>query len=117
MLQLIHPDQSGFLKGRHIGNNIRLIIDIIEFTELNDIPGAILLLDIQKAFDSVNHTFLLKALKRFNFGDKFIEWVCTLYSGRKSYVENHGYLTKAIHMERGKMPYFRAVPSPLMYFC
>ena len=30
---LIHPDQSGFLKGRNIGNNIRLIIDIIEYIQ------------------------------------------------------------------------------------
>ena len=94
LLQLIHPDQSGFLKGRHIGNNIRLIIDVIEFTEFNDIPGAILLLDIQKAFDSVNHSFMLKVLKRFNFGDKFIDWIGSLYFDRKSYVENFGYLTK-----------------------
>ena len=56
--ELINSDQSGFLKGRNIGSNIRLIMDVIEYTEINDIPGAILLLDIQKAFDSVNHDFV-----------------------------------------------------------
>ena len=48
---LIHTDQSGFLKGRNIGHNIRLILDIIEYTDSNDIPGSILLIDIEKAFD------------------------------------------------------------------
>ena len=48
---LIHTDQSGFMKGRNIGHNIRFLLDIIEYTELNDIPGTILLIDIEKAFD------------------------------------------------------------------
>ena len=79
MNDLIHPDQSGFLKGRNIGNNVRLIFDIIEYTQTNEIPGAIVLLDIEKAFDSVNHNFLFHTLKQFNFGTKFIDWIRTLH--------------------------------------
>ena len=59
--KLIHPDQSGFLKGRNVGSNIRFILDIIDYTDFNDIPGAILLLDIEKAFDSVNHDFFVSS--------------------------------------------------------
>ena len=110
---LIHPDQSGFLKGRNIGNNIRLIIDIIEYTELNHIPGAILLLDIQKAFDSVSHDFLLRVLRRFNFSTKFVNWIQGFYSGRKSYISNYGNFTKPIDMERG---IFQGCPiSPYLF--
>ena len=29
---LIHPDQTGFVKGRYIGENIRLITDLMEYT-------------------------------------------------------------------------------------
>ena len=60
---LIHSDQTGFLKGEYIGNNIRLILDVIDYTDTSDIPGAILLLDIEKAFDSVRHDFLFQVLK------------------------------------------------------
>ena len=110
---LIHPDQSGFLKGRNIGNNIRLIIDIIEYTDFKKIPGAILLLDIQKAFDSVSHEFLLHVLKRFNFSSKFINWIQMFYSSRKSYVTNYGNMTKPINMERG---IFQGCPiSPYLF--
>ena len=56
------PRSIWFLKGRNIGSNIRLILDIIDYTDFNEIPGAILLLDIEKAFDSVNHDFLLQVL-------------------------------------------------------
>ena len=110
---LIHSDQSGFLKGRNISHNVRLIFDIIEYTQANEIPGAIILLDIEKAFDSVNHNFLFLALKEFNFGDKFIEWIKTLYSERKSYVLNNGFLTNRISMQRG---IFQGCPiSPYLF--
>ena len=38
---LIHHDQSVCLKGRSIGNNIRPILDVISFTEVNDLPAAV----------------------------------------------------------------------------
>ena len=110
---LIHPDQSGFLKGRNIGNNVRLIIDIIEYTESEQIPGAILLLDIKKAFDSVSHDFLCCVLRKFNFSNEFIDWIKVFYSGRKSYVSNHGNLTRPLNMERG---IFQGCPiSPYLF--
>ena len=110
---LIHPDQSGFVKGRNIGDNIRLIMDVIDYTENNNISGAILLLDIEKAFDTVCHNFLFEVLKRFNFGDEFIKWVRLFYTGRKSYVINNGFLTDEITMQRG---IFQGCPiSPFLF--
>ena len=35
---LVHSDQTGFIKGRYIGQNIRLIIDIIKHTKSQNIP-------------------------------------------------------------------------------
>ena len=54
---LIHEDQNGIMKGRNIGCNIRTIINLIEYTDTKDISGSIVLLDIEKAFDSVEHGF------------------------------------------------------------
>ena len=36
---LIHADQTGFIKGRYIGENIRLINDLMEQTNATKIPG------------------------------------------------------------------------------
>ena len=38
---LIHPDQTGFVKGRYIGENIRLIADVMEATTTHNraLPG------------------------------------------------------------------------------
>ena len=112
MNNLINSDQSGFLKGRNIGNNIRLILDIIEYTEKHNIPASIVLLDIEKAFDSVKLDFI-NFFKRFNFGDKFIDWIKVIYSERKRYVINNGYLTDRISMQRG---IFQGCPiSPYLF--
>ena len=72
---LVHPNQSGFIKGRFIGEGIRFVEDIIEYMDYNKEPGLSLQLDFEKAVDSVEWPFLLHVLKQFGFGDNFIEWV------------------------------------------
>ena len=112
---VIHHDQSGFLKGRNIGNNVRLLLDVFEYTDFDKLPAAVLLLDIEKAFDSVSHEFLFNVLEYSNFGKNFIQWVKTFYFSRKSYVMNNGFLTKSISMENG---IFQGCPIyPYLFLC
>lgn len=51
--KLIHSDQTGFTKGRCIGQNVRLLEDILEYRDIKKIPGILLFLDFEKAFDTV----------------------------------------------------------------
>ena len=46
---LINNDQTGFVKDRYIGENIRTIIDLIQYVEDNDIPGFLFSVDFEKA--------------------------------------------------------------------
>ncbi len=64
---IINHDQTAYLKGRYIGENIRTISDIIEFCKARKLTGVLLLIDFEKAFDSVKWSFLHKLLKKFNF--------------------------------------------------
>ena len=48
--KLIHPDQTGFIKERFIGQNIRLLNDLMEYTDEQKIPGILLFIDFEKAF-------------------------------------------------------------------
>ena len=57
-------DQTGFLKGQFIGENIRLIDGVINFAEAENIPGLLLFLDFEKVFDTVEWVFIKK--KPFN---------------------------------------------------
>ena len=57
---LINNDQTGFLKGRFIGENIRLINSVIDYAEKQNIPGLLLFVDFEKAFDTLEWTFVEK---------------------------------------------------------
>ena len=58
--KIIHENQKGFLAGRYIGENTRLMYDIIHECNSTNIPGLILLIDFEKAFDSVSWKFIKK---------------------------------------------------------
>ena len=55
---IVHEQQKGFLQGRYIGENIRLMYDLLNYTEKSNIPGMFLLIDFETAFDSVSHDFI-----------------------------------------------------------
>ena len=99
--KLIHRDQSRFIAGRYMGENTRLIYDIMKYTELNDIPGLILLIDFEKAFDSVSWSFIFKVLKFFKFGDSLISWIKFLYKDATLAVSQCGHLSNFFNIERG----------------
>ena len=56
--KLINPDQTGFVKGRHIGQNIRLLSDIMEYLDAKKTSGLLLFIDFEKAFDSLEWDFI-----------------------------------------------------------
>ena len=55
--KLIHENQKGFLSGRFIGENTRLVYDILNYTEQMNKPGLLLLIDFEKPFDSISWDF------------------------------------------------------------
>ena len=99
--QLINNDQTGFLSGRYIGENIRTLYDLIAHTEKNNIPGLLLLIDFEKAFDSVAWSFIHKVLDFFNFGEQFKRWISVFYKNTKSCVTVNGHLSSWFKLERG----------------
>lgn len=57
--------------GRYIGENTRLVYDLMQYTEYNAILGLLLMIDFEKAFDSGSWKFIDKILQFFNFGSSF----------------------------------------------
>ena len=98
---LIHSDQTGFIKGRYIGENIRLIEDVMEHTKLHNIPGILISLDFKKAFDSLEWGFIMNTLDVFNFGTSIKRWISTFYTNIESAVINNGFLTNWFKPSRG----------------
>ena len=53
--ELIHQDQNGFISGRFIGG--KYSIDVLFETQNQNIPGLLLSIDFEKAFDTVSWKF------------------------------------------------------------
>ena len=73
--KLIHHNQSGFVKGRFIGDSIRVLQDIMLYSLEKRLPGLILFIDFEKAFDTIEWKFIWKALEKYNFGNQLIKWI------------------------------------------
>ena len=99
--EIVDQDQKGFMEGRNISVNIRRIIDLIQHTEKNNIPGAILSLDAEKCFDKIEIDSLLSVMKYFNIGESFRKWTKLCFTEAKAVVINNGYSSKEMNIERG----------------
>ena len=52
------------------------------------VKGYLVTVDIAKAFDSLNHTFLICALEKICFGKAFIDWIKIFLNEQESCVIN-----------------------------
>lgn len=51
-------DQTGFINDRYVGENSRLLHDIMKYCEENNLSGLLMLTDFEKAFDSLSFGFI-----------------------------------------------------------
>ena len=98
---LICSDQTAYVKDRYIGLSVRLIDDVLEFTDYVKIEPMLFSANLEKASDSTDHSFLFFALKGFEFGDDFMQWVPTLLNNAESCVMNNVHSTGFFLLERG----------------
>ena len=89
------------MKDRFIGQNIRLLYDILEQTELENIPGILLQLDFRKAFDTIEWPMIQQVLSIFNFGVSIKRWIETFYLNAESSLINNGFSTRQLKFSRG----------------
>ena len=101
LTNIISEDQTGFIKNRYIGDNIRLIFDIISWLNHNNKPGLLLCLDFQKAFDSLDWSFLHKSLIAFGFKEDICKWIRTFHTNIKSTISINGNITDWFTVSRG----------------
>jgi len=99
--ELIQCSQNAYVKGRSIFDAVRTIDDILEYTKHTKMSGILVAIDFEKAFDSLDHTYLLKVLSAFNFGPSFIQWIRTLYSNISSCIINNGFTSDYFTVGRG----------------
>ena len=100
---LISQSQTGFIKGRFIGESTRLVYDVMNYmyTEIKKIKGLLMFIDFEKAFDSVSWKFMYKILQYYNFSEEFIKWITLFNNKITASILQVGVLSEFFPIERG----------------
>lgn len=101
-MSYIGEDQVGFLAGRHIKDNLRTVMNILEYGDKQ--PGkklGLFFLDVEKAFDNISWTFMKRTLKEMKFGDKFISAIHGIYSDQKTEIWINNSPTDKFNVQKG----------------
>ena len=98
---LINYDQMGFIKGRFIGENICLIDSVICYAKEENFLGSLLFLDFEKAFDTIELSFIRKTFQHFGFSSSMFTWLNLFYCRPESCVLNNGWASNFFEIQRG----------------
>jgi len=74
--------------------------EIINMVKNDEEEAFLITLDAQKAFDSVDHDYLIRILRVYNFPETYIKWVKTIYTNLESSVLVNGYTTSKFKIEQ-----------------
>uniref|UniRef100_A0A670KII5 Reverse transcriptase domain-containing protein n=1 Tax=Podarcis muralis TaxID=64176 RepID=A0A670KII5_PODMU len=98
----IHKDQAGFLPGRHLSDNMRNIINILEKLQVNINTKAVLIfVDAEKAFNNISWSFMKKNLQGMGVGQGFENGIGAIYSEQKAKIIVNNVVTEEFKIEKG----------------
>ena len=98
--KVIHPQQYA-QPGNQIHQVLTMLRDMFQHSSNKCLEHFFLSLDFEKAFDSVDHSWLYQVLHRFGFPQKFINIVASIQSDAMSEILVNGYSTQPFTIQRG----------------
>ncbi|CAM4595832.1 unnamed protein product [Lepidochelys kempii] len=79
-----------------------MVRDLLELRCRDGLSFALLSLDQEKAFDRVDHRYLLSTLQAFGFGPQFVGFLWVLYASAECLVKLNWTLTEPVSLGRGE---------------
>ncbi|XP_060182017.1 uncharacterized protein LOC132611631 [Lycium barbarum] len=99
---LISPNQSGFVKGRCIIENVLLTQEVVTDIRLRGKPAIVVLkLDMAKAYDRLSWSYLIRVLRKMGFAEIFIDMVWRLIANNWYSILLNGQAYGFFHSTRG----------------
>ncbi|CAM2096250.1 unnamed protein product [Caretta caretta] len=80
LADIVHPDQTYTVLGRTIFDNLYLVRHLLDLGHRDGLSFALLSLDQEKAFNRVDHGYLLGILRAFGFRTQFVGFFQVLYT-------------------------------------
>ncbi|CAI5962784.1 unnamed protein product [Closterium sp. NIES-65] len=99
--RVISREQYGFIPGRRLSDAVSLVADIIDAANKGDKDWFLLLVDFQKAFDTVSRGFLFETLEKMGFPPSYVGWVRGLHKETKTRLLINGWKSDALEVVSG----------------
>ena len=89
--EILYTLQFGFREFHSTSHALLSLTETIKKSIDNGKFGCGIFLDLQKAFDTVNHKILLQKLEHYGIIGKVLDWFQSYLSGRSKYVVVNGH--------------------------
>ena len=100
--RIISPQQFGFIQDRHIEDCIALASDCVNVLQKKCYGGNLAMkIDIRKAFDTLDWTFLCRVLQAFGFSSVFVDWIDSILRSSRLSILLNGVPKGYFHCFRG----------------
>jgi hypothetical protein len=102
MDKITRVGQKGFSSKKYCQEVLISLVDSINHLKFRRKSGALISLDIKKAFCSTSHSYLQQVYKFFNFSPNFIKWLNLIGTNRKAcIILGNGTYSEFFDLERG----------------
>ena len=101
--KFIHHDQVGFIPGMPVFFNICKSINVIHhINKLKDKNHMIISIDAEKAFDKIQHPFMIKTLQKMGIEGTYLNTVKAIYDKPTANIILNGKRLKAFPLTSGR---------------
>eukprot|EP00253_Pinus_taeda_P001965 PITA_01965 len=98
---LILEEQTGYVEGRQVLNNIIQAHEVVHSLKRNKQVGMIIQLDLAKAYDKLSWSYIRAILRAYGFYQNWIRWVMALVTTTSFSILLNGAPTRTLTPSRG----------------
>ena len=99
--KIIHHDQVGFIAGMQGFFNIHKSINVIHINKLKNKNHMIISIDAKKAFDKIQHPFMIKTLQKAGIKGTYLNIIKAIYDKPTANIILSGKKLKAFPLKSG----------------